>query len=221
MDPTAPILWGIDPREIFKWTPAEFRLPPVGWEARVAAIRPTIEEYKANAKARDTYEAKLADLSKEFEGATRPVKPGAPIVHLKPMSERLSLRVQAALATYERKLALAKQWLDEDAQRIEADSELSETDRADAILALERKATIENEDRLSEIFGDDLRFLVLSECVCGWENIAVEWTGKWEVDAQALLPKWKQKIFEAIRAGSVYSKEAQQGFTLPQDSVAA
>lgn len=219
MDPTAPILWGIDPTVKFKWTPEEFRLPPIGWNERVTKLRPTEEALKVKEVA-DKYLEDLRALRREYIGVARPVKAGAPILYLKPLSERLSLRLQAASTLFERKLALARTWLDEDVKKIEDDANLSADQVEKAIREIDRAAAFDNEQRRREIFDEDLRFDVLAECVDGWENFRATWTGKWEKDAKAIPAKWKDEAFAAIRVGSVFTEDEQEGFTLPQESAA-
>lgn len=213
---SAPTLWGIDPTQVYKWTPSEFRTLKAGWKEREAAITPTEEALKDPAVAKK-YAEDMQELAREFMAAPRGVKAGAPILTLAPLKERTALRLQSARALYERALWWAKEHLAEDADKIRKSS-MSQVDQDAAIRELERKATMENVKRGVEAYSEDLREDVLRESVTGWENFRGEFGPSW-MQSFASKPEWLNELFIDIVAGSVFTEHEQEGFTLPPVSV--
>lgn len=213
---SAPVLWGIDPEQVYRWTPSEFRQLPAGWEAREAAIRPTEEGLKDPAIVAK-YESDLRDLVREFMAVPRAPKPGSPILILAPMLESVAFRLQSARTLYERNLWWAKEHLAADIERVKA-SESTEAEKQAKITDLERKAVESNVRRGVESYSEELRAEVLRACVTGWENFRVKFGPDW-MKAFARNPGWLDELFVDIVDGSAFSEIEQEGFTSPPGSV--
>lgn len=225
----APILWGIDPDQKYDWTPSKFRGLPAGWEGRVAAITPK-EDAEADAllspedlaaKQRETAKTFLAaveDLSREFIGRPKPIKPGSPVLVLSPLSEPTAMRLQAAQTLYSRLLFFARESLTEDVKKIRDDQAKTDAQKDAEVAELERAATEKNVRRGAECYPDDLRLAVLSECVVDWKNISAKPFGKGWMRAFAAHPEWLEEAFNDILHGSAFTEIEAQGFTSPQAS---
>lgn len=212
---SAPVLWGIDPEQVYRWTPSEFRQLPAGWEAREAAIRPTEEGLKDPAIVAK-YESDLRDLVREFMAVPRAPKPGSPILILAPMLESVAFRLQSARTLYERNLFWARENLAADVKTVK-DGPGSDQEKADKIRDLERKATEENVRRGIESYSEDLRAEVLRASVKGWENFRIPFGSNW-IRAFAKNPEWLNELFMDIVSGAAFSEIEEEGFTLPRES---
>lgn len=213
---SAEILWGIDPTIKRAWTPIEFRTVPAGWAERVASITPKEEDF-AKAETRAKFEADLKELTREFAGAPRGIKDGAPVVWLSPLPEALSQELQLAKSLYQRQLFWARENLKTDSDKITA-SDLPEAEKAAVIEKLEREATEANVVRGNASYPVALRSKVLAGCIVGWDRFKRPFSGKWEDDARVLPADWKDAIFLDLVDGSAWTETEVEGFTFGQAS---
>lgn len=213
------MLWGINPSILYDWTPAQFQVIPEGfneaWDEEERKL-----DGEGVKKGTDEYKTRMRDAVRTFWLIPWEIAEGAPILKLAPLSERTSMRLQAASRLYEQLKDVAKERLDKKIASVNA-SKISKQEKEIAIDDLIFAAKTENIKRGESAFDDDLRFEVLSEAVKGWKNIKAEWTGKWDVDAKALLPEWKSAAFRALLEGTAYNREEAEGFTSQPGSGAA
>lgn len=181
---SVPTFWGIDPKCIYRWTPSQ--------------ARELVRDFVEGSPATETEPA----IPTQFAVYGKPL-PGAPVILLKPMPERLAIRVNAARSRYHVAMSRARAKIKGGA---DSDDMIAET-----------------LDKLADIYPEDLQIDVLSACVIGWENLSapsgpLEFTGKWESDAQCLPGLWKAELFRDIVEGSAFEPQEVEAFTLPQES---
>ncbi len=173
-----PDLYGIDPEVLYRWSPKQ--------------CREVLEE------------ARIDEDGRFVPAVYGKAKPGALVILLSPLPERLSLRANAARTRYWKELAKAR---------------LSVERGGDVAAATELC-----EDAVMRIYSEDLQFDVLAASVKGWEvkrsdGTEIAFSGKWERDAMA-LPGWlKAELFSDIMADSALSQEEQAGFLSQQASL--
>ena len=183
----SPDLWGIDPNEIWEWTPRTFReiVDNGEWDAKTA-------EWKR--------------LPKYGKPA-----PGAPIFQIAPLSESLSLKLQAARSRYNiARFSAMKSVLSGGS----AESAMDATDSA-----------------ASKIYSEALMIEVLSACVKGWTGVKkrtrqglkpAEFSGKWALDSVVMRADWQAELFNDIRTETLFEAEGQaESFTSSPESAAA
>lgn len=130
--------------------------------------------------------------------------PGAPVIMLKPLPDRLSLQCNAAQTRYYRAMFRGR-------ERVKAGASVDDT--TSAVL-----------DSLDEAYPEDLQVAVLEACVSGWENVIgpsgpIAYAGKWDVDGMVLPGAIKAELFRDIVNGSAFTPEEVEAFTLPQESL--
>ena len=175
---SAPAFWGLDPALKYRWVP------------RCARVE--LEAAYTNEEG-EYVPAKLG-------GAV----PGAPVILLSPLPDRISMRVTAARTRYYSVLA-----------RVHARSGDGTTvsDLMDETL-----------DKLETVYTDDLQRDTLSACVAGWENVKrpdgtdIAFAGDWEKDGMVLPGSIKAELFNEIVKESAFTQEQLEAFTSPQES---
>jgi hypothetical protein len=210
------VLWGIDPTVKRAWTPAEFRIVPAGWAERVKSISPEDEAFK-EADVREKFAEDLKEIQREFAGAPRGIKDGAPVVWLSPLPEALSQELQLAKSLYQRLLYWARENLKADCDKVQA-SDLPEAEKASTIERMEREATLANVARGNAAYPGALRSKVLAACIVGWDRVKLPFSGKWEEDARVLPAEAKESIFLDLVDGSAWTETEVDGFTFGQAS---
>ena len=213
---SAEILWGIDPTVKRAWTPIEFRTLPLGWDERIKAITPEDETLKDQA-VRDKFLEDLKEVQREFAGAPRGIKDGAPVVWLLPLDESLSQELQLAKSLYQRQLYWARENMQEDIDEVDA-SDLPEEEKAKKRKQINREAQTANVARGNASYSPALRSKILSACIVGWDRLKAPYSGKWEVDAKAIPAEWKEAIFLDLVDGSAWTETEVEGFTFGQAS---
>lgn len=182
---SVPTFWGIDPKCIYRWTPSQARV----------LVRDFVEGSPASGD--------VHAVPTQFAVYGKPLD-GAPVLLLKPMPERLAIRVNAARGRYFMAMTRAKAKIKGGA---DSDDMIAET-----------------LDKMADIYPEDLQIDVLSACVTGWENLSapsgpLPFTGEWEEDARCLPGPWKAELFRDIVDGSAFEPEEVEAFTLPQESL--
>lgn len=210
------ILWGIDPTIKRAWAPTEFRTSPIGWDERAKEITPPDEEFR-KPEVCAKFAEDLKALRREFAGAIRGIKEGAPVVWLLPMSEGLSQELQAAKSLYQRQLFWANENLNKACEKVRVRG-LPEDEQDAEIEKLEQAATNANVLRGSEIYSPVLRSKILAGCVVGFDRFKRPFSGKWEDDAKVLPAEWKEMIFLELADGSAWTETEVEGFTWGQAS---
>lgn len=215
-DSAVPTLYGIDPDIRYAWVPGEFLGLPVQWEARCREIDSKYDLENLNDTTRKEHETEYRELVRELKDEPRLVQEGSPVFYLKPLSDKLSIRLQQAQAEYQQKREYAlKRFRD---ALLRAESIENEDKRRETIRELEESATEHNIERGISIFTPELISSVLSDSLDGWDNIVKAWQGKWPVDSRVIKPEWKHEMFFAIRDGSVWSDKIARGFISRQHS---
>ena len=212
----APELWGYDPDALYLFVPSEFQQDPEGMED---AYRAALEANEAKeADSRETVEAIAKRVVESFKDAPRKAKDGAPVFHLAPLSEKTSLRLQAARTAFQATKREVERRFRADLGRFRG---LPEAERIEKVREAEDLHTLKASERANGVFPVELQAQVLAEAVRGWENIRKPFTGAWDVDGRVLKASWKAEIFWALVNETAFTEEAMQGFLSRQASQAA
>ena len=182
-----PELWGIDPDETWEWTPCAGRVlvAPGEWDSESRS-------WKSSPK----------------HGAALP---GALVVLIGPMDERLSLKVHAA-----------RQRL----QSVQAREMMKALDAGATLADATEKAV--DVSIAQDIYSDALVAEVLSFTIKGWRNLftrakrrEIPFSGDWKKDSIALLPAYQIELFRDIVSETLFEGEGQKdSFTSTPDSAA-
>ena len=209
---SSPDLWGIDPDAVYLFTPPKFLELPEGWE----------DAYKAHVAANPgetVGEAARAVWEMEqFRDAPRARVEGAPLYKLGPALAANGLRLQTARDAYRRVQMEGQERFRTEMRQIEA-SGLPETERRQKADEAQLQHRIAMRRESEAIYTPELQLSILQECVKGWENLRVPFTGKWGSDSRTLISAGDtSSIFWAIANETAFTKEVVQGFTSPPDS---
>ena len=131
---------------------------------------------------------------------------GAPVLLLKALPERLSIRLRHARERFFAAVSKARAKI-EDADGAE--------EAIEAVL-----------DRSEAIYSAELQMDALAACVVGWRNVIgrsgpIAFTGEWERDAQVLPASVKAELFNDLVSESAFTTEDREGFSSPQESTLA
>lgn len=183
-----PELWGIDPEARYQWTPR------IGREL----VETPVFDDAGNPRIDEDGDPLI---NREYGAA----KEGSPVFILAPLTERLSLSVNAARSRYYIALERAK-------RAVRAGTSAGEAVEAFA-------------DKTGDIYPIELQSSVLKACVVGWRGLStakgeIKFRGDWERDAKAIPSRWLAELFNDIVNESAWSTEDQEGFLSQPGSTA-
>lgn len=198
-------MYGIDPDVTHLWTPERFRLGKEGWQEALDAIWPGADKIKDPA-AKKAFQVAYAKLEKDFADIPDRIKEGAPVVEIKCLLEKFSIRLGKAKAVYEGQLKLARDRLAKAKEAIEAES-LTEPEKLAKIQDVERIAEEQNIARGVAVYDDAL----ISEIVRAVTVSINDPNGD-------LIPGWEMDLFRDILDMNAFEKREVESFTSARDS---
>jgi hypothetical protein len=231
-----PMLYGIDPKTKYLWTPERFRLPPKGWPEAVAEIRKELDSMAAQLKAieesdlsdaekiekaanlqaliktaTDRFRKDLDALRREWADAPERIKDGAPVVRLRTLDTATAIRLGKARAIYEGRKSIAEDRLLKRVKAIRA-SKLAPAEQERQIEDLTDQAKEGNVERGISVYDEELIESTLQAVVEGWDNFAAPFVS-WEESGRSMLPADLRELFFDLVDSTAFTHLELESFT--------
>lgn len=190
------MLYGIDPKRTFNWSPSQFRKSFLDREFERVYAWLESQEIKGEQERSLVFQREIVE---KYRGR-RVVEKGSPWIRIGPLPNELSLQLEAARTAYRRQINQANAVATSEITAIQKRN-IPDRVKVREIKKLERQCVDANIVRGSRVYEPELVNDVLAAAVLGWGGFVVEFVD-WDTSALVLPADWKYELFWDIVDGN-------------------